>query len=57
MQEEGTHTDEIEPSEMLAIDASVVEMHKATVEYRHLQNARMDALAGQGRLKNAAKTK
>ena len=33
-QKEGTHADEIETSEMLAIDASVVDMRKATVEYR-----------------------
>ena len=32
-QKEGTHADEIETSEMLAIDASVVDMSKATVEY------------------------
>jgi creatinine amidohydrolase len=33
-QKEGTHADEIETSEMLAIDASVVDMRKAAVEYR-----------------------
>jgi creatinine amidohydrolase len=32
-QKEGTHADEIETSEMLAIDASVVDMRKAAVEY------------------------
>jgi creatinine amidohydrolase len=33
-QKEGTHADEIETSEMLAIDATVVDMRKADVEYR-----------------------
>ena len=32
-QKEGSHADEIETSEMLAIDPSVVDMSKATVEY------------------------
>jgi len=32
-QERGTHADEIETSTMLAIDASVVDMKKAVVEY------------------------